>query len=349
MKTTALAVVTSLAFAIPALASPVDLFTSFYAFGDSLSDDGKLADGALNSLSDGGRFSNGTIWTELLAQEFEAEGLANENYALGGATAQGGDATTQSLSNFQGQRNALGANALGIPIPLSAPLDAGRVLELGRPGDNPLTSVWFGANDLLGQNALPNREDLARNAANAVTQGAFELFVTTGGLFDDFLIANLPDIGLTPLYQLDAFSGARLGTAAEITAATLAFNDQLKTNIVGLRSLGLNVVELDVFSLFNAALSDPIGPSGAFPFFDVTNPCTASFGLQGPNCEILVGEAGVNGFLFADSIHPTAGVHGIIAAEARAALVAPVPLPAGLPLMLLGLGTFAALRRRKAA
>ncbi len=337
--------------AVGSVASPIENFTGFYSFGDSLSDDGKLIDAALNPLSDEGRFSNGPVWAELLAQQFNNAGLSTENYALGGATAQGGDATTAGLSNFQGQRNAFNLNQIGVPIPFDLPLDPGRVLQLGDPGSNPLASVWFGANDLLGQNALPNREELARNAADAVTDGVFEVFQSTGGLFDDFLIANLPDIGQTPLFQLDAFAAVRAGTAAQVTDATVAFNEQLGLNIDGLRARGLNVFELDTFSLFNQALADPLGPLGEFDFLDVTTPCTASFGIvDGPSCldSPLIDEDGVNSFLFADSIHPTAGTHEIIASQASAAL-APVPLPAGMPLMFAGLGALVVLRKKRAA
>lgn len=74
-------------------AAPVsysDPFTSFFAFGDSLTDDGKFGFQAPPSF--GGRFSNGITYAEHLAQDFIDAGKVEENFALGGATS--GDINT---------------------------------------------------------------------------------------------------------------------------------------------------------------------------------------------------------------------------------------------------------------
>ncbi|WP_368073725.1 hypothetical protein [Sulfitobacter sp. JL08] len=83
-------------------ASPItDAYTSFYTFGDSLSDDGKFL--ALDPPSLGGRFSKDLVWAERIEDQFIAAGRDTANLAIGGATA--GDQTTPAtpLSTFGGQ------------------------------------------------------------------------------------------------------------------------------------------------------------------------------------------------------------------------------------------------------
>ena len=61
-------------------------FSSYIAFGDSLTDDGKFAgtpfEPGLPSL--GGRFSNGRTYAEIISDDF----TVNFNFAIGGATAR---------------------------------------------------------------------------------------------------------------------------------------------------------------------------------------------------------------------------------------------------------------------
>ena len=67
-------------------------FTSFWVLGDSLSDPGNLyaATGGTTPVSPPyyeGRFSNGPVWAEHVADRFEAKGLATGNFAYGGSKA----------------------------------------------------------------------------------------------------------------------------------------------------------------------------------------------------------------------------------------------------------------------
>jgi phospholipase/lecithinase/hemolysin len=86
--------------ALLATPSPIEAgtlagFTDFYVFGDSLSDTGNFH--AVVGQVGGpetvglpyydGRRSNGLVWSDHLAGDFETRGLAAENYAWIGATA----------------------------------------------------------------------------------------------------------------------------------------------------------------------------------------------------------------------------------------------------------------------
>lgn len=73
-----------LGIAAPASGGVFD-FTAYFAFGDSLTADGKGAPLAPPSFD--GRFSNGLTYADRIAEDFAAAGLPTGNLALGGATA----------------------------------------------------------------------------------------------------------------------------------------------------------------------------------------------------------------------------------------------------------------------
>ena len=340
-----------LALSLPSavLASPItDTYTSFYTFGDSLSDDGKFI--ALDAPSLGGRFSNDLVWAERIEDQFIAAGRDTANLAIGGATAGDQDTPATPLSTFGGQIAAFaGSLQFGLPI---APNTSGP-----NPGDNPLVSVWFGANDLFAS-FVP---DDIEAAADAVANGIRSIAAISSHTFDDFLVVNLPDLGATPAYNL--LIAAQGGSADDVTAAsnaataaTVAFNSRLGENILDLKNEGLNIIEWDA----NQLVSDIIANPFSFGIADTSTPCTVSIGAPldpdfsnpSPNCV----ELGIdpNLLLFVDGVHPNGVAHSVAAERAASAIAAnltPVPLPASLPMLLsvVAVAGFAARRQAKAA
>lgn len=325
-KIKALAAVAAVA-ALPAFAAPVaisDIFSSFYSFGDSLSDDGKLAainDVAFNSL--GGRFSDGLVWAELIEDQFIAAGKTTGNFAIGGATANT-DPTPTTLSDLDAQ------------VALFKGLFEG---GLTTPGSNPLISFWAGANDILAAIAggSPDVLFVAGTAASAVANKINLITLFGGADFDDFLVVNLPDLGRIPLFN---------GTAAAplATAATLEYNAFLASSVAGLRASGLNIYELDAFSLLNDALNDP----SAFGYASATVPCIVGY-IVDPT-PVGCATFAPSELLFADSIHPNSVAHQNLAAAAEAAVLSAIPLPASASMILAGLAALGVvgLRRRRA-
>ncbi|SLN57279.1 Phosphatidylcholine-sterol acyltransferase precursor [Roseovarius litorisediminis] len=340
MKNIVIAAVLFLGAAGAAPAATIaDAYSSFYAFGDSLSDDGKF--GTLDPPSLDGRFSNGPVWVEHIAQLFKSAGRDTGNLALGGATAGNVNLNPAGpLSTFGGQiATFAGSLAAGVGLPTKILPTVEFSLNPPSPGANPLVSILFGPNDIFqGFNPVA--------AANSVANG-IRAIASIGANFDDFLVMSLPDIGATP-----AFAGAG---SAGATAASNAFNAQLALNVAGLRSEGLNIIEFDTESVFQEILADINSGTFKFGIFDARTPCTASIGapldptFSNPGSCLDLG-INPNTLLFVDGVHPNGVVHGLVADRAIAAVenhLAAVPLPATLPMLILAVGGIGFIARRR--
>ena len=293
--------------------SITDTYSTFWAFGDSLSDNGNLfaATGIPGAPYFNGRFSDGPVWNEGIINQFAREngqapavsalGLNTGNFAIGAALAT--DKT----------------NLLG-PLPGLAAQVGAFLTSTAVTGSNPLLSFWAGANDVFQNiDGLGGGVTAAREAADAVVGVIAAL--SANPVFDDFLVFNLPDLGLTP-----RFAGTVL--QQEATDAAEAFNTRLDIGLAFLAP-NINVTKIDVLNLLRDATANP----GAFGVTNTNAPCIAVLVV----CPTS---------LFFDDVHPTAKVHALIEAEVRSAL-APVPLPAGGMLLVFAVATFGAVRRRK--
>lgn len=148
-------------------------FTQVISFGDSLSDSGNIS-----LLNPGfplapyfpGHFSNGPVWIETFSAGL---GLAS-NPSFGGGT------------NY-----ALGGSVTGAPLSSTIPLTSQAGIYLtnvaGVADPTALYVIWGGGNDVrLG------------NIGNSVSNIGSIVAALAGAGAEHFLIANLPNIGLTP-------------------------------------------------------------------------------------------------------------------------------------------------------
>ncbi|MEP4196514.1 MAG: SGNH/GDSL hydrolase family protein [Aliishimia sp.] len=332
MKHLLAALTVSAAATLPAASVQAETFTSFYAFGDSLSDDGKLG---LPEPYFEGQFSSGPVWSEIIGKRFEDHKLHYQNLALGGATA--GDANTNSngdLSDGEYPTAALPFANFGSQISLFSTFALTAITQ-----DNPLISVLFGANDIFqGGNPI--------DAANAVADGIKQI-ADLAPKFDDFLVSTLPELG------------DPVGSSGFTIAG--AFNATLDARLMGIEFDGINIIDVN-----QNAFQSEFFPT--LPSLGVTNfasPCLVDATATTPasDCTIIGFEAdGVtpirdlsiaDTFYLIDSVHPSGPVQQGFADFAIAALgsgiPAPIPLPAGLPMLLAGLGAFAVVRRKPAA
>lgn len=344
--TTIVAIVFTTCASAASATSLTDLFSSYIALGDSLTDDGKLVQQAPPSFE--GRFSNGRTYAEIIADQFAVA----ENLALGGATA--GDVNANQAS-FVGPAEAL-FNAFGT---LNRQIDTLEA-QVSIPGvsaalgSTPLISVFFGANDLLQNlgSALAGVE-VGRNTANLVGDGVRRI----AGLnpnFDTFLLLNLPNLANTPLFSSPANPESAFAPLA--FAETNAFNEELGVVAQQLRNEGLTVIEFDVDAVFQQILSGAVD----LGISDLTGQCIADFTVfdaSDSNCSFVEFDpttglpvfdlALADDLLFVDSIHPNRVAQSALADFATDRVLAAVPLPAGLPLLLAGLGMLVVVRRRQ--
>ena len=322
-----------------------ETFTSYYAFGDSLTDDGKIDDANLQNISDDGRFSTGPVYAEYIAEEFEGAGQDTGNLALGGATASTPTPPASNpLSFFAGQIGVF-ANALlnSTPLPpATRAVDPQPALNIPEPGSNPLVSVFFGANDLFGLQSYD--ETTIQGFADAVATGIRTLgSLAGGGVFTSFFVLDLPDTGATPA----AASGVFNLTASELTDATNVFNAQLALNMGLLRDEGFDIIEFDTSAAIDALILEATSDPSSTPITELFVPCTASLGdASGLDCTLLGGDP--EAFAFADGVHPNGFVQsrlGDAAISQLNAATAPVPLPAGGALLIGAVSVFVLGRR----
>jgi phospholipase/lecithinase/hemolysin len=236
-----LRMLTSAVLSLAALAftpSPASAFDEIVVFGDSLSDTGNA-----------GRFSNGPVWVEGVANALGLSVRPSEvggtNYAIGGAR----------LDPASG--------------PTSLPAQMQRHPDGNRPSRKRLYVVYGGGNDLIAAALGPGGDQLVDRAVGGLRGMLFRL-AEQGAT--DILVPNLPDVGMTP--------AARLAGQTEIDRAerlTRRFNEALETVLRDLETTtSVRLYRLDVAAMAERARVDP----AAFGFVDVTTPC---IGL--PSCE----------------------------------------------------------------
>lgn len=290
-------------------------FSSFYVFGDSLSDSGANPSSVLSmyKLLGGncpathsctpyfeGRFSNGPTAVEYMADAILPGGATTSNFfnfAVSGATTgigNYGDGGTQTTSGFPGLPGM--AQQLGL-----FSIDP---QYINQAGTNPLFLVWGGANDYL-------TEDSAADAAKKIVSYVGEL-ASMGA--SNIIVPNLPDLSLTPYVQLKNDQTAAKNFSIE-------FNQTLASQIDALSGAlpSANIVQFDTFSLFNNIIQNPAN----YGFTNTTEACVV----------LLIACTDDSTHVFWDDFHPTTQVHMLVAA----AIVSQVPLPGALVLFISGL------------
>lgn len=278
----------------PALAQDSPFSQTFF-FGDSLTDSGHFRpvliqvvgpDGALI-----GKFTTnpGLVWSEYLAGYYgtdaRTDGEGGTNYAVGGA---------------QVGTDVVGA--LGPTPSLATQVGAYLASTGGSADPDALYSVWGGANDLFGITD-PAQAPAVIGAAVTTEVGIVGALQAAGARY--VLVANTPDLGLTP-----AFASGGPMMVAQGTALASAYNDAL---FGGLASQGLSVIPVDTFSFLREVVANP----GLYGFSNVTTPA-CSTAVQGGSSLFcspgsLVAPGAGSTYLFADGVHPTTRTHELMA------------------------------------
>jgi len=283
-------------------------YSAMYVFGDSLSDTGNVY-----AYSGGtqppppyapGRFSNGPVWVETLSfmlglGPVTPSALGGKNFAVGGATTGGVPAPSIPGTSLTDQVNLY-------------------ALSYGLADPNALYVVWGGGNDV-------NAGDISNTVVNLLN--IISTLASLGAT--QFLVPNLPDIGLTP-----AAIAAGPATAAVATFLSSQVNAGLASNLPTLASLlGVNIASLDVWTFLNNTIAGSPGNG----FTNTTQPC---FDSSVPSvC------ANPNEYIFWDGIHPTSAAHQQLGAFAASSIV---PVPPAVILLISAFATLGGLRRKAA-
>ena len=211
--------------AAPLAAQGAPQVTDLVVFGDSLSDDGNYH--ASTSFPPPpyweGRFSNGRVWAEQLANHL---GLALETIQIEAV----GFATTSDV---------LGAQVL--------PWLAAH----GTADPDALYTYWAGANDLFGLLSNGGDPQVVIGGAMQNTAGALLALLSSGA--QRIVVANLPDLSLTPFAR-----DLPPPVQAPVLQLTMAYNAALAQTLATLESAtGADFVEVDAFGLIQAIDRDP--------------------------------------------------------------------------------------------
>ena len=292
-------------------------------FGDRLADNGNTlaleqslgqAPGMTSApYSPTGDFTDGAKWTTDLAQILGATAPSQqENFAYESATAA----------------------TLGVPNPFDpnaskTSLDtfAGQVQQFqqqdGSFTSNELVSVTFGGNDISLPNNVPPDQGVTLSV-NAIISGLQQL-ADLGA--KHFLVSNLPDITLAPLFSEPAFLQATGATQSQFQGLVSEFNTQLAAGLSTFQSqTGLDVKTLDLNTLFKGIAANP----SDYGFTNTTQPILSSMPNVGTtpayNPAIVGQDPQVqHGSLFLDPyFDPTALGQTVMAQTARSTLTSTV-------------------------
>ena len=210
-----------------------------YVFGDSLSDVGTVfrATGGMyppNPTYFQGRYSNGRVWVEYLAEQLHLSKSQTYNFACGGATtgSEGSSLVPGLLTQVQSFTQT-------------------------HQQTNPtaLYVLWAGANDYLQgvSRATIPVENVTEAIASLAGVGAKKI-----------LLANLPDLGQLPSTRTSTNS-------ANLSAITQSHNQGLRRALKQLNQQysDLQIVTLDANTLYREAITNP----AKFGFTNVISAC----------------------------------------------------------------------------
>ncbi len=280
-------------------------FTAIYSFGDSLSDVGNIYSLTLHTVPAApyvnGHFTNGAVWVQDLAAQL---GLPAPQPSVFGGTdfANGGGET--------------GVESLHAQNPSDLPSQLAQFAN-SRPALTPsaLYTLSIGGNDVLDAIAAysANPAGAAADITQAVANETAFISILAAAGARNFAVLNVPDIGKTPL---ETAQGLRATQVASYLSAS--YDAQLGASLSGLAAADhLNLHLVDVYSLLDKGVANP----SAFGLTNVTQPVwTGNYYNPGSGTLNATGAA-QNGYLFFDSIHPTATGHSQIAAAANASLL----------------------------
>ena len=303
-------------------------FSAIYAFGDSLSDAGNASiataltgatpvsppyfhtnysvAGGLGSQA-ASVFSNGPVWVQDLSiglglGTLKPSLLGGNDYAYGGAQT---GATPQNSGNTT-------VAATSLPAQLAQ--------FTGSIAPTALVTMSIGSNDVLAilANSTLTPAQQVTDVADAVANelAAIHSLAKSGGR--NFLVFNVPNLGLIPEVTLGLVNGSNTPSAALDNLATslsASYDAQLAAAL-GTEAVADNasIRVLNGSALIAEAAADP----AVFGLTNTTTPVwSGNFASSTSGTLAATTLAAQNQYLFWDDYHPTASVHSVIANTAQ--------------------------------
>jgi phospholipase/lecithinase/hemolysin len=282
-------------------------FSEIYVFGDSFSDSGNAfaATGGLIPSDPPyfqGRFSNGPVWAERLAELLGLTLVANgpdpevvigNNFAVAGSRAAE-DVPVLFLGTIPSVATQVEFFTSALPV---VPADALYVIFSSHDDLRGATDPAEALNE-------PQRRQRARAAVDAITTAVGRLAAAGA---TTFLIPNSVDLGRTP-------ESGVFGNSATLTQLVGFYNLALNVALAeSEKTLGVTIVQADMFAFGEQVVDDALNNNGGV------------FGLTNIDVPILEGVAGSPGApaetsLFFDDLHPSAVAHTLLGEFAFAAV-----------------------------
>ncbi|CAE6471616.1 unnamed protein product [Rhizoctonia solani] len=270
----------------------------FFVFGDSYTTTGYNVSAGINSPTPGWTSSNGPNWVQYLGNNYNVTDTKVYNLAYGGATTDSKLVTPYlpTVQSFVDQVSLFSKNFS--PAPAEAPWIS----------DNSLFGVWIGINDIASGNSW---------WWSNVTQAGFhktlldQYFSQVDELYKrgarSFLFINVPPLERAPLF---IEQGAT--TIKAIRASTDDFNKQLAQRVKQFQNTYKSLAQVtlyDAHKMFDVQLDN----AEVLGFVNVTGYNTAyQNGTPGSTYQVA-GSKPVSSYFWLNSLHPTFGVHDIMA------------------------------------
>jgi phospholipase/lecithinase/hemolysin len=305
------------AFTLPVSAAKPQ-YEAFYVFGDSLSDTGN--DLILTQLQKinppippsesphqtyyQGRFTNGPVaveylWRQLHGNASLAPFLSKPDRINGGISFAFGGSTSAHLTQTPG--------GFYVPGVLGQVELFRKALKGKKAKASALYAIWTGGNDYLLSVMDPTNVSRAepQEVVTNITK-AIQVLYSLGAR--NFLIPNLPDLGLTPMVQMN-------GGSVEFQALTQSHNALLAQalNQLAPRLRGIQIFHVDLFSLSQNLLQDEQQFTLTPPALESLAPgigATMCFVVDPSSCpDVNVTAQLPLPFVFWDMMHPTTFIH----------------------------------------
>ncbi|HET6309344.1 MAG TPA: SGNH/GDSL hydrolase family protein [Rhodopila sp.] len=274
---------------------PAGGFSTIYAFGDSLSDAGNVSIATLGAVPQApysdGRFSNGNVWVQDLAQNLGMPVLkpslaGGTDYAYGGAETGPTAVHTVNPTDLPSQVAQFAANT-------------------PNPSPNALYTVWMGSNDVLdiansGETATQQQQSVQQAVTNETA--SIDALIAHGA--KDLVVLDVPNLSKTPYEMARPTSDAASGTLAQ------QYNTDLGAALQAIVASGAASIDyVDTYSLLDKVIASPATyglTNVTQPLWNgtLTNPQSGTLAATGP---------AQNGYLFFDDLHPSAAGHALLA------------------------------------